>query len=66
MLDHPEVVELDINPILADAEGVIAIDARVRWMTCAPAAVGDRAISAATGNERGVGRQRHTFADGPS
>jgi acetyltransferase len=30
MLDHPEVVELDINPILADAEGVIAIDARVR------------------------------------
>jgi acetyltransferase len=30
MLDHPEIVELDINPILADAEGVIAIDARVR------------------------------------
>jgi acetyltransferase len=30
MLDHPEVVELDINPILADALGVIAIDARVR------------------------------------
>jgi acetyltransferase len=30
MLDHPEVVELDINPILADAEGVIALDARVR------------------------------------
>jgi len=30
MLDHAEIVELDINPILADAEGVIAIDARVR------------------------------------
>jgi len=30
MLDHPEVMELDINPILADADGVIAIDARVR------------------------------------
>ncbi len=30
MLDHPEIVELDINPILADAEGVIALDARVR------------------------------------
>jgi acetyltransferase len=30
VLDHPEVVELDINPILADAEGVIAVDARVR------------------------------------
>ena len=30
MLDHPEVVELDINPILADAQGVIAVDARVK------------------------------------
>jgi acetyltransferase len=30
MLDHPEVVELDINPILADSNGVIAVDARVR------------------------------------
>jgi acetyltransferase len=30
MLDHPEVMELDINPILADAQGVIAVDARVR------------------------------------
>ena len=30
MLDHPEVFELDINPILADADGVIAVDARIR------------------------------------
>jgi acetyltransferase len=30
ILDHPEVVELDINPILADADGVIAVDARVK------------------------------------
>lgn len=30
VLDHPEVVELDINPLLADANGVIAVDARVR------------------------------------
>jgi acetyltransferase len=30
MLEHPEVVELDINPVLADADGVIALDARVR------------------------------------
>ncbi len=30
MLDHPEVVELDINPILADANGVVAVDARVK------------------------------------
>jgi acetyltransferase len=28
--DHPEVVELDINPLLADADGVIALDARIR------------------------------------
>ncbi|MGC2414648.1 MAG: GNAT family N-acetyltransferase, partial [Stellaceae bacterium] len=28
--EHPEICELDINPLLADAEGVIAIDARIR------------------------------------
>jgi acetyltransferase len=28
--DLPELVELEINPLLADAEGVIALDARVR------------------------------------
>jgi acetyltransferase len=28
--DLPEIAELDLNPILADDEGVIAIDARVR------------------------------------
>ena len=28
--DHPEVAELDINPLWADADGVIALDARVR------------------------------------
>ena len=28
--DLPEIRELDINPLLADAEGVIAMDARVR------------------------------------
>ena len=30
VLDHPAVMELDINPLLADADGVIALDARVR------------------------------------
>jgi acetyltransferase len=28
--DHPEIVELDINPLLVDETGVIALDARVR------------------------------------
>ena len=32
---HPEVKELDINPLLADADGVVAIDARI----CVAAAV---------------------------
>jgi acetyltransferase len=29
VIDIPEITELDINPLLADAEGVIALDARV-------------------------------------
>jgi acetyltransferase len=28
--DHPEIRELDINPLLADGTGVIAVDARLR------------------------------------
>ncbi|RVT53713.1 bifunctional acetate--CoA ligase family protein/GNAT family N-acetyltransferase [Rubrivivax albus] len=33
----PAVVELDINPLLADARGVVALDARVRVLPGAPA-----------------------------
>jgi acetyltransferase len=30
VIDHAEICELDINPLLADSEGVVALDARVR------------------------------------
>jgi acetyltransferase len=28
--DHPEVTEIDINPLLADSQGVIGVDSRIR------------------------------------
>jgi acetyltransferase len=28
--DHPEILELDINPLLASARGIVALDARIR------------------------------------
>jgi acetyltransferase len=41
--DLDEVIELDINPLLADAQGVIALDARVRVERLRPGAKpGDR------------------------
>src|SRR3546814_4703993 len=30
VIDLPEVSEVDINPLLADSQGVIALDARIR------------------------------------
>jgi acetyltransferase len=28
--DHPEIAELDLNPVIADEHGCVAVDARVR------------------------------------
>ena len=45
LADIPELAELDINPLLADADGVIALDARVRVSRAARAGAAHFAIA---------------------
>ena len=36
--EHPEIVELDLNPLIATPEGAVIVDARVRIHDAPPAA----------------------------
>ncbi len=44
LADLPELAELDINPLWADAEGVLALDGRVRLSAARPAGVAHFAV----------------------
>ena len=44
LADLPELAELDINPLWADAQGVIALDARVRLSPARPAGMAHFAV----------------------
>lgn len=54
--DHAEIKELDINPLLADAAGVVAVDARLR--ICPAAVSGPARLAIAPYPRQFEGRER--------
>lgn len=44
LAEIPEIAELDINPLIVNFEGAIALDARIRLSAAAPAGAGNFAI----------------------